>query len=127
MQLKDYIPLIDVKKRNIFFSGISFDSSKVKKNDIFFAIRGNNIDGNKFIPEVIKKGCKIIITEKRIKKSQNGVIFIRTKNVRKLLAEVSFKIYNKMPKNLKYKRYFYSILVFVMSLIVLHQPLRHYQ
>ena len=100
MQLKDYIPQIDIKKRNIFFSGISFDSSKVKKNDIFFAIRGNNIDGNKFIPEAIKKGCKIIITEKRIKKSQNGVIFIRTKNVRKLLAEVSFKIYNKMPKNL---------------------------
>ena len=100
MQLKDYIPQIDIKKRNIFFSGISFDSSKVKKNDIFFAIRGNNIDGNKFIPEAIKKGCKIIITDKRIKKSQNGVIFIHTKNVRKLLAEVSFKIYDKKPKNL---------------------------
>tara|TARA_Y100000741_G_C17949650_1_gene435216 strand:+ start:420 stop:572 length:153 start_codon:yes stop_codon:yes gene_type:complete len=50
MQLKDFIPQINFKKRNIFFSGISFDSSKVKKNDIFFAIRGNNIDGNKFIP-----------------------------------------------------------------------------
>ncbi len=100
MQLKDYIPQIDIKKRNIFFSGVSFDSSKVKKNDIFFAIRGNNIDGNKFIPEAIKKGCKIIITEKRVKKSQNGIIFIHTKNIRKLLAEVSFKIYDKKPKNL---------------------------
>ncbi len=100
MQLKDYIPKIDIKKRNIFFSGISFDSSKVKKNDIFFAIKGNNIDGNKFIPEVIKKGCKIIITEKKVKKSQNGIIFIHTKNARKLLAEVSFKIYHKKPKNL---------------------------
>ena len=60
MQLKDFIPQINFKKRNIFFSGISFDSSKAKKNDIFFAIRGNNIDGNKFIPEAIKKGCKII-------------------------------------------------------------------
>ena len=42
MQLKDYIPLIDVKKRNIFFSGISFDSSKVKKM-IFFLQSGVTI------------------------------------------------------------------------------------
>ena len=100
MQLKDYIPNIDTKIRKIFFSGISFDSSKVKKNDIFFAIKGNNIDGNNFIPTVIKKGCKIIISEKKFKKFQKDIIFIYTKNIRKLLAEVSFKIYYKKPKNL---------------------------
>ena len=100
MQLKDYIPNIDTKIRKIFFSGISFDSSKVKKNDIFFAIKGNNIDGNNFIPTVIKKGCKIIISEKKFKKFQKDIIFIYTKNIRKLLAEVSFKIYKKKPKNL---------------------------
>ena len=32
MQLKDYIPHVNKKYSNIFFSGISFDSSKVKKN-----------------------------------------------------------------------------------------------
>ncbi len=100
MLLKDYIPNVDTKIRNIFFSGISFDSSKVKKNNIFFAIKGNKIDGNNFIPAVIKKGCKIIITEKKNKKSYNGTIIIHTKNIRKLLAEVSFKIYDKKPKNL---------------------------
>ena len=100
MQLKDYIPNIDTKIRNIFFSGISFDSTKVKKNDIFFAIKGNNINGNNFIPTVIKKGCKIIISEKKFKKFQKDIIFIYTKNIRKLLAEVSFKIYYKKPKNL---------------------------
>ena len=68
MLLKDYIP--DIKKRysKIFFSGIAFDSSKVKKNDIFFAIKGNTVDGNKFISAAIKKGSKIIVTENKTKK-----------------------------------------------------------
>ena len=92
MQLKDYIPNIDKKFRKVSFSGISFESSKVKKNDIFFAIKGNNIDGNNFISTAIKKGSRIIVSEKKIKKFQNGILFIQTKNIRKLLAEVSFKI-----------------------------------
>ena len=100
MQLKDYIPKIDKKYKNVFFSDICFDSTKVKKNNIFFAIKGNTIDGNNFIPIVIKKGSKIIITEKKIRKPKTGIIFIHTKNIRKLLAEVSFKIYKKKPKNL---------------------------
>ena len=33
--------------------------------NIFFAIKGNKIDGHKFISEAIKNGSKIIITEKK--------------------------------------------------------------
>ena len=100
MQLKDYIPKIDNKIKKTFFSGISFDSSKIKKNYIFFAIKGENIDGNNFIPYALKKGSKIVISEKKIKKFQKGILYIQTKNIRKLLAEVSFKIFKKKPKNL---------------------------
>ena len=100
MYLKDYIPNIEKKFKNFFFSDISFDSSKVKKNNIFFAIKGNNIDGNDFVSDAIKKGSKIIVTEKEVKKFKNGILYIRTKNIRKLLSEVSFRIYKKKPKNL---------------------------
>ena len=99
MLLKDYIPGIKKKNSQFFFSGITFDSSKVKKNDIFFAIKGNNFDGNKFIPIAIKKGCRIIVSEQKFKKKVKGII-IHTKNVRKLLAEVSSRIYKNRPKNL---------------------------
>ena len=100
MLLKDYIPNVNKKFRNIFFSGISFDSKSVKKNSIFFAIKGNEIDGNKFIPLAIKKGSKIIVSEKKLKKKHNGIIYLDTNNIRKLLADVSFKIYKKKPENL---------------------------
>ena len=70
MQLKDYIPKINKKYSKIFFSGISFDSTKVKKNDIFFAIKGNKFDGNNYLDLAIKKGAKVIISEKKIKKKK---------------------------------------------------------
>ena len=100
MQLKDYFPNVDKKFSKRFFSGISFDSSKIKKNDIFFAIKGNKVDGNEYIKNVIKKGIKIIVSEKKIKKKDNKIIFIHSTNIRKLLAQVSYKISVKKPDKL---------------------------
>ena len=89
MQLKDYFSKLSQKQSKVFFSGISSDSSKVKKNDIFFAIKGNKIDGNNFIDEAIKKGARIIVSEKKINKQKSNIIFLHSSNVRKLLAETS--------------------------------------
>ncbi len=100
MRIGDHFKQIRKKYRNIFFSGICFDHRKIKKNNIFFAIKGNNLDGNNFIPSVIKKGCKIIISEKKFDEYINGVLYIQTKNIRKLLAEISFSIFKKKPNNL---------------------------
>ena len=98
MQLKYYIPNVDKKYRDIFFSGISFESSKVKKDYIFFAIKGNKIDGNNYVNDAIKNGAKIIVSEKKIDKTKSNIIFLYSSNVRKLLAEVSYKISYKRPK-----------------------------
>ena len=100
MLLGDYFKNINKNYKNFFFSGISFESTKIKKDHIFFAIKGNVIDGNKFIPIAIKKGSKIIVTEKKVKEFKKGVLFIHSKNIRKLLAETVFKIYNKIPNNI---------------------------
>ncbi len=100
MLLGNYFTNIDNSKKKIFFSGISFNTKNIKKDNIFFAIKGNHFDGNKFISTAIKKGSKIIISEKRIQNFQKGILFIHTKNIRKLLAEIAFKIYKKKPSNL---------------------------
>ena len=100
MYLKEYFPNIEKKYQNYFFSNISFDSSKIKKNFIFFAIKGNNYDGNKFIKEAIRKGAKIIVHQKKFSGIYNDILFISTKNIRKLLAETAYRINNLKPKNL---------------------------
>ena len=99
MFVGDYFQNIQSDYKKFFFSGISFDSSKIKKNNIFFAIKGNKIDGNDFVSSAISNGSKIIVTEKKINGLKNDILFIKSNNVRKLLAEISFKINNKIPNN----------------------------
>ncbi len=65
MLLGNYFQNINNNYKNFSFSGISFDTKSIKKNNIFFAIKGNSIDGNNFIYKAIKKGSKIIVTERK--------------------------------------------------------------
>ena len=62
MLLGDYFQNIQATYKKIFFSGISFDSTQIKKNNIFFAIKGNKVDGNNFISSAISNGAKIVVT-----------------------------------------------------------------
>ena len=100
MLLGDYLHNINNDYKKFFFSGISFNSNEIVKDNIFFAIRGNKIDGTNFISHAIKNGSKIIISEHKNEGLKNNILYIKTKNIRKLLAEISFKIYNKIPKNI---------------------------
>ena len=70
MLLKDYIPHAPKRLSKINFSGVAFDSLRVKKNNIFFAIKGKKFDGNNFISDAIKKGARVIISEKKKKKKK---------------------------------------------------------
>jgi murE/murF fusion protein len=44
---------------------ISNYSKNIKKNDIFFAIKGKKIDGNKFIGEALKKKSSLAIVNRK--------------------------------------------------------------
>ncbi len=100
MYLENFIKDLNRKYLKTFFSGIAFNSKQVKKNNIFFAIKGNKFDGNEYISHAIKKGAKIIISEKDIKNENKDLIFLKKNNPRKLLAETSFKLIKKKPKNI---------------------------
>ena len=100
MLLKDYYSNLNKQFIKFKFNGIAFDSNLVKKNFIFFAIKGNNLDGNKFINNAIKNGSKIIISEKVKERFEKNILYLRNKNPRKLLAEFAAKINYKRPNNL---------------------------
>ena len=91
---------INQKDRNHYFFGLSFNSSSVKKNNIFFAIKGTNINGNKYIKEAIKKGAKTIVSNLNFQGTKDKVLYIKTNNSRKLLSEIASKFYKNKPKNL---------------------------
>ncbi len=100
MYLRNFIKGLNKKYDKASFSEINFDSSKIKKNNIFFAIKGSRYDGNNYIKEAIKNGSKIIVSEKKVNLKKKNIIFLKNKNPRKLLAQFSFKLIKKKPKRL---------------------------
>jgi len=100
MIIGDFIRGIESKHKNQYFSGICFDSSKCKKDNIFFAIQGTKIDGNKFISHAIQKGAKIIISNQKYVGLKKNILFIRSSNIRKSLSEFAYAIYKDRPKNI---------------------------
>ncbi len=95
MYLGNFIKKLDRKYHKTYFSGVAFNSDKVKKDNIFFAIEGKNFDGNRYIFDAIKKGAKIIISKKNIFLKNKDIIFLRDNNPRRLLAKISFKLIKK--------------------------------
>ena len=82
--------------QKISVKGISFDSRKVKKGDLFFAIKGTKVSGTKFINEALLRGASAIASYKRIRTKKKIPVII-VKDVRKSLAKACSKFYKKKP------------------------------
>ncbi len=52
---------------------VSIDSRTIKKNSIFVAIKGEKLDGHKFVHEVVKKGASAVIINKSKLRLFDGV------------------------------------------------------
>ena len=63
----------------------SINSKEIKKNDVFFAIKGKNRDGNLFIKEAFKKGASLAVTSKLNESPKR----IKVENTLKFLTQSS--------------------------------------
>ena len=100
MLLGKLLKSVSKNYRKIPVGGISFDSRKGKKRDIFFAIKGNQTSGIKFINDALSKGASAIISSKKVKYKNRQIPLILVKNVRKSLSEACSNFYKKKPTNI---------------------------
>ena len=100
MLLKNLIRYNSKDKNNIIISGISTNSKKIKKNYIFFAIKGKKSNGEKFIQEAVYKGASVVVCSKSCKIKNNNILFIKTNKIRHFLSEIASKFYKSKPKNI---------------------------
>ncbi len=91
---------IEKKFKSHKFSGISLHSKKCKKDDIFFAIKGAKKNGNQYITEAIKNGARTIVSDIKFQGYKKNILFLHSKNTKKLITQVCKKIYKKKPKNI---------------------------
>ena len=67
-------------------SSVSTDTRLINKGSIFFALKGENYDGNKFAEEAIKNGASYAVIDDQ---SLNNPKFIKVKNVLKSLQDLT--------------------------------------
>ena len=75
MNMEDQINLI--YKHFLNSEGISTDSRKIKKNSIFFSLKGENFDGNKFANEALDKGALYsVVDDKGVFNASKNLILV---------------------------------------------------
>ena len=100
MLLSQLFKPVGEKYHKIIVKGISFDSRKLKKGYIFFAIEGKKKSGTKYISDAISRGAVAIVSNKKIKNKNFKVPLILVKDVRKSLSQACSNFYKKKPKTI---------------------------
>ena len=99
MLLKNLINNLSPEVAALKIKGISFDSRKIKRGDLFVSIKGNKFDGNDYIKQATSKGAKAIVYSRSVEKNKKA-IFVKVKDTRNTLARLSAKYYKNKPKNI---------------------------
>ncbi len=76
------------------FSGISTDSRKTLKKDLFFALKGKNLDGHDFLSQALEQGATgfVVDDEDKIRdlnNTQKKVTIVKVKDTVKALQDLS--------------------------------------
>ncbi len=64
----------EIYKLFIKSTGVSTDTRKIKNDCLFFALKGDNFNGNEFASEAIKQGAAYAIVDEDINNSANTII-----------------------------------------------------
>lgn len=95
--VKIYNPEIKGNKK---FSGVSIDSRKCSKGDLFVAIKGERFDGHTFVKQVLQNGTNCALVnetwlQKNKKSSFKNKCIIAVKNTEKALGDIANLYRNK--------------------------------
>ena len=81
-------------------TGVSIDSRKIKRNQLFVAIEGPNFDGHDYVAEAFEKGSVGAVVEKSPQihgTKQNCGAIIKVESTQKALLEMSKHWRNSFP------------------------------
>jgi UDP-N-acetylmuramoyl-L-alanyl-D-glutamate--2,6-diaminopimelate ligase len=100
MKLKDLLGAdtgADSRVAAIEVGGVSADSRKIKRGDLFVAIAGTKADGARFAAQALAAGAVAIAAERRPAALLAGAVFVPVANARRALALAAAKLYPRQP------------------------------
>ena len=81
--------------------GITFDSRKVEPGWLFVAVKGTQVDGHMFIPQVVEAGAGIIVCEELPENQIFTVTYVVVKNSSLALGVIAANFYDNPSEKLK--------------------------
>ena len=103
MELKDILYGVSIQATkgamNVAVEQIVFDSRKAVKGAVFVALKGTVVDGHDFIPDVLAKGCDIIVAGQEVEVPE-GVHLVVVSDTAKALGIMASRFYNDPSEQL---------------------------
>ena len=99
-----YIYFMDIKSLHQLFldcNSVCTDTRKIEKNDIFFALKGDNFNGNEFSKLALEKGAKFVVIDEENYNINSQTILVD--NVLKTLQNIMVFPTNYLPQSLSLK------------------------
>lgn len=80
---------------------LTYDSRMVGEGSLFFAVKGTQVDGHKYINDVIEKGATAIVCENLPETINNTVTYIKVNNTSEAMGLMAAEFYDHPSKKLK--------------------------
>lgn len=82
------------------YTGIEYDSRKIKSGNIFVALEGAVVDGHNYIEQAVKNGATCILVSKEVE-TKFPVEYILVEDLRRNLGVIASNFYDWPQKKLK--------------------------
>lgn len=93
----EVIEIINIEDYDEEVKGISYNSKKVRKNDIFICLTGEHVDGHEYAEEAYNRGAILCVVERRLNLDAPQIVVESTS---KAIAEISNIFYAEPSKKL---------------------------
>jgi len=86
----DYIELVNLEDLTNEIEGISYNSKKTKRNDIFICLTGEHVDGHEYAEEAIANGASVCVVERRLNIDSPQIVVSSTEESIAKIASVFY-------------------------------------
>jgi len=100
MLLKKIIKNLPAGIQKINIKEMSLTSRQIKKNYLFFAIKGKKNNGENYIDHAIRRGASIVVCDISCKIKNKNIPIIKVKNIKKTITNACKAFYQTKPKNI---------------------------
>jgi len=89
--------LVNIEDYDEEVKGVSYNSKKTKKNDIFICLTGEHVDGHEYAEEAYNKGALLCVVERRLNLDAPQIV---VESTARAIAQISSIFYAESSKKL---------------------------